>query len=122
MVRKDARLNRLNDKHTLQDAAIDSTNTTSYGDGATGAGSTNLNNSGKYEFVRATSNVPAAGGALTFSASGPGGGLLFAYTKSAATATQGQRSFQVVRVPQYSSATLGYTAATPAATPRRGAS
>jgi uncharacterized repeat protein (TIGR01451 family) len=100
----------------MQDAAIDSTNTTSYGDGATGTGSTNLNNSGKYEFATATSNVPAAGGSLTFSASGPGGGLLFAYTQAAATATQGQRSFQVVRVPQYSSATLGYTAATSAAT------
>ena len=99
----------------MQDAAINSGNTVSYGDGATGAGSTSLNNSGKYEFVRATSNVPAAGGGLTFSASGPGGGLLFAYTEAAATATQGQRSFQVVRVPQYLSATLGYTAATPAA-------
>ena len=105
----------------MQDAAIDSSNTTSYGDGATGAGSTNVNNSGKYEFVTATSTVPAAGGALTFSASGPGGGLLFAYTQAAATATQGQRSFQVVRVPQYSSATLGYTAATPAATAWNGA-
>jgi uncharacterized repeat protein (TIGR01451 family) len=100
----------------MQDAAINSSNTASYGDGATGAGSTSLNSSGKYEFVRATSNVPAAGGALTFSGSGSGGGLLFAYTEAAATATQGQRSFQVVRVPQYSSATLGYTAATPAAT------
>jgi uncharacterized repeat protein (TIGR01451 family) len=105
----------------MQDAAIDSSNTASYGDGATGTGSTNLNNSGKYEFVRATSAVPTAGGALTFSASGPGGGLLFAYTKAAATATQGQRSFQVVRVPQYSSATLGYTAATSAATAWNGA-
>jgi len=105
----------------MQDAAIDSSNTSSYGDGATGAGSTNLNNSGMYEFVRATSAVPTAGGALTFSASGPGGGLLFTYTKAAATATQGQRIFQVVRVPQYSSATLGYTAGTPAATAWNGA-
>jgi uncharacterized repeat protein (TIGR01451 family) len=99
----------------MQDAAINSTNTSSYGDGASGAGSTNLNNSGMYEFVKATSNVPTTGGLLTFAASGPGGGLLFSYTKATATGTQGQRAFQVVRVPQYSSATLGYTAATPAA-------
>ncbi len=100
----------------MQDAAINSTNTSSYGDGATGAGSTNLNNSGVYEFVRATSAVGTGGGALTFVASGPGGGLLFTYTEAAATGTQGQRAFQVIRVPQDSSATLGYTAATPAAT------
>ena len=99
----------------MQDAAINSTNTSSYGDGASGAGFTNLNNSGMYEFVKATSAVPTAGGALTFVASGSGGGLLFSYTKAAATATQGQRMFQVIRVPQYSSATLGYTSATPAA-------
>ena len=105
----------------MQDAAINSTNTSSYGDGATGAGSTNLNNSGMYEFVKATSNVPTGGGALTFTASGPGGGLLFTYTKAAATATQGQRRFQVVRVPQYSSATLNYVAATPAAPAWNGA-
>jgi uncharacterized repeat protein (TIGR01451 family) len=105
----------------MQDAAINSSNTSSYGDGATGNGSTNLNNSGMYEFVKATSTVPTGGGALTFSASGPGGGLLFTYTKAAATATQGQRTFQVVRVPQYSSATLNYVAATPAAPAWNGA-
>src|SRR4029077_169340 len=105
----------------MQDAAINTTNTSSYGDGATGAGSTNLNNSGMYEFVKATSNVPTGGGALTFTASGPGGGLLFTYTKAAATAAQGQRTFQVVRVPQYSSATLNYVAATPAAPAWNGA-
>jgi uncharacterized repeat protein (TIGR01451 family) len=99
----------------MQDAAINSSNTSSYGDGATGTGSTNLNNSGHYEFVKATSIVPTGGGNLTFTGSGPGGGLLFAYTEASATATQGRRSFQVVRAPQYSSATLGYTAATPAA-------
>ena len=99
----------------MQDAAINSTNSSIYGDGASGAGSTNLNNSGMYEFVRATSAVGTGGGALTFVGSGPGAGLMFTYTDAAATATQGQRKFQVVRVPQYSSATLGYVAATAAA-------
>ncbi len=100
----------------MQDAAINSTNTSSYGDGASGTGSTNLRNSGAYEFVRAANAVPAGGGSLTFVGSGPGGGLLFTYNEAPASASQGQRTFQVVRVPQFSSATLGYTAATAAAT------
>ncbi len=90
----------------MQDAAINTANTSIYGDGVSGSGSTNLNNAGVYEYVRATNNVPATGGSLTFAGSGPGGGLLYAYTNAAATSTQGQRRFQVVRVPQYSSATL----------------
>jgi len=90
----------------MQDAAINSTNTSSYGDGAAGSGFTNLNNSGNYEFVTATSAVPVSGGTANLSGTGPGGGLLYGYTNSAATGTQGQRTYQVVRVPQYSTATL----------------
>ena len=52
-----------------------------------------------------------AGGALTFTGGGAGGGLLYSYTSQtfAATTTQGQRTFQVIRVPQYTTATLGST-------------
>jgi uncharacterized repeat protein (TIGR01451 family) len=91
----------------MQDAAINSTNTSSYGDGTTGSGSTNLNNSGNYEFVTATG--PVSGGTVNFSGTGPAGGLLYSYTNAAATATQGQRKYQVVRLPQYSTATLSST-------------
>jgi uncharacterized repeat protein (TIGR01451 family) len=91
----------------MQDAAINSTNTSSYGDGISGSGSTTLNNAGAYEYATATGAVPLAGGTLTFTAAGPGGGLLYTYTSAAATATQGARTFQVVRVPNYSTATLG---------------
>jgi len=91
----------------MQDAAINSTNTLAYGDGISGSGSTNLNNAGAYEYATATSAVPLTGGTLTATAAGPGGGLLFTYTSAAASATQGARSFQVVRVPNYSTATLG---------------
>src|SRR5205807_2812742 len=63
----------------MQDTAIDSTNTSSYGDGATGSGFTNLNNTGSYEFVKATSGVPVTGGTANLVATGPGGGLLYAY-------------------------------------------
>ena len=93
----------------MQDGAINSTNTSSYGDGTTGSGSTNLNNSGNYEFVTATGPVPLAGGTVNFAATGPSGGLLYGYTNAVATGTQGQRTYQVVRLPQYSTATLSST-------------
>lgn len=90
----------------MQDAAINSTNTDSYGDGVGGApasGSTNLNNAGRYEYVVATS---AAGATVSIRGAGAGNGLLNSYTNANASGTQGQRRFQVIRVPQYSSATL----------------
>src|SRR5262249_5086643 len=93
----------------MQDAAINSTNTDAYGDGVAGgnaSGSTALNNSGKYEYARAQSALAVGGGTLTILGTGAGGGLINTYTNAAATATQGQRRFQVIRVPQYSSATL----------------
>ncbi|MDQ2980450.1 MAG: isopeptide-forming domain-containing fimbrial protein, partial [Acidobacteriota bacterium] len=94
----------------MQDAAIDSTNTGSYGDGVAGdpgSGYTAANSSGLYEYVKATNAVPAAGGSLTLQGTGTGSGLLNSYTNAAASGTQGQSRFQVVRVPQYSTATLG---------------
>jgi len=90
----------------MQDAAINSTNSVSYGDGSTGSGSTSLNDAGVYEFATATGAVPLGGGTLTLSAAGPAGGLLYAYTSAAATGTQGARRFQVVRVPNFATATL----------------
>ena len=52
----------------------------------------------------ATNAVGAAGGVLTLSRP-----LMNTYVNAAATATQGQRRFQVVRVPQHTTATLGGT-------------
>jgi uncharacterized repeat protein (TIGR01451 family) len=91
----------------MQDAAISSSNDGTYGDGSTGSGWTSLNNAGVYEFATATSAVPTGGGTLTIAGAGPGGGLLFGYNAAAATGTQGQRTFQVVRVPHFATATLG---------------
>ncbi|PNY79551.1 hypothetical protein CVO96_19185 [Deinococcus koreensis] len=89
----------------MQDAAINSGNSLSYGSGTgTGRGSTTLNNAGRYEYVKATSDL--AGGSVTVQGQGTGGGLLNTYTYAAASTTQGQRRFQVIRVPQYSSANL----------------
>jgi uncharacterized repeat protein (TIGR01451 family) len=91
----------------MQNANINSANTSSYGDGATGSGATSLNNSGVYEFATAAGPLGLGGGNVSVSGAGPGGGLLYSYTTSAATATQGQFTFQVIRVPHYASATLG---------------
>jgi uncharacterized repeat protein (TIGR01451 family) len=103
----------------MQDAAFDTTNDETYGEGTgstrgTGTGSgaaTNLNNAGRWEYVVATNTVTNAGGALTFNGGGAGGGLLYGYTSQtfAATTTQGQRTYQVIRVPQYTTATLAST-------------
>jgi len=88
----------------MQDAAINSTNTGAYGDGVAGdpaTGSTALNASGLYEYAVATSAVPLGGGSLII-----GSGLINAYSQAAPSGTQGQRDFQVIRVPQYIAATL----------------
>ncbi len=93
----------------MQDAQINSTNTSSYGDGVSGgvgSGTTDLTNSGLFEFVRATNSVSLAGGTVTI-VGGTGGGLVNSYSNAAATGTRGQRRFQVIRVPQYVNATLG---------------
>lgn len=82
----------------MQDAAINSSNTSAYG-------STTSNNAGTYEYVVAQSNVTTTGGTLTIRGAGASNGLLNTYNNANATATQGQRRFQVVRVPQYSSIT-----------------
>jgi uncharacterized repeat protein (TIGR01451 family) len=95
----------------MQDALINSTNTGAYGDGSPGdpaTGSTNLQSTGLFEYVTAASAVPTGGGTLTFQGTGSGGGLLNSYVQAAYTAgTNGQQTYQVIRVPQYTSATLG---------------
>jgi len=92
----------------MQDAAINSTNSSSYGDGSgAGSGSTSLNGAGTYEYVKATSAV--AGGVVTIAGAGTAGGLIYGYTNANATTTQGQRRFQVIRVPQFTTASLGAT-------------
>ena len=94
----------------MQDAAINTSNNSNYGDGTgAGSGSTSLNNAGAYEYVKAASAVPVGGGTATIVGAGNTGGLIYSYTNAAASATQGQRRFQVIRVPQYTTATLGAT-------------
>ena len=89
----------------MQDASINTTNSVVYGNGSTGAGFTTINNAGNYEFVTATG--PVSGGAVPIAGAGPSGGLVFGYTSAALSATKGRSTFQVVLVPQFTSATLG---------------
>ena len=89
----------------MQDAAITTTNGATYGDGSgSGSGSTALNGAGAYEYVKATGAV--AGGLVPIAGAGANGGLIYSYTNANATTTQGQRRFQIIRVPQYVAATL----------------
>ena len=93
----------------MQDATIDSDNDATYGSGDAandGSGAVSIGNSGRYEFVRATNTVELTGGLLEFEAGGVGGGLQNQYVNSAATDDQGQRTFQVIRVPQFATLTL----------------
>ena len=87
----------------MQSAIINSSNTAAYGDGATGAGYTALNGAGQFEYVVATG--PVAGGVVPIQGAN-GGGLVNSYLEAPYSGTQGQETYQVVRVPQYSSATV----------------
>jgi uncharacterized repeat protein (TIGR01451 family) len=90
----------------MQDASITTSDTVTYGNGSTGQGFSLLNNTGNFEYVTATNAVPIGGGTLNLTGSGTGGGLVFGYDSAAATGTKGQSTFQVIVVPQYTTATL----------------
>jgi uncharacterized repeat protein (TIGR01451 family) len=87
----------------MQAAAINSTNSTSYGDGiAGGLASGWLTDAtftaGYYEYAAVQS---VSGGTITTKTP-----LIHAYTRSDYTGTLGQRRYQVIRVPQYNNLTL----------------
>ncbi len=87
----------------MQDADIAYSNDSNYGSGSgTGSGYTNLNQTGYYEYAVAAGAV--AGGFVSIT-----GGLAYNYRYRAASGTNGQSTYQVIRVPQYSSATIAGT-------------
>src|SRR5512145_1615272 len=92
----------------MQGADINSTNTGAYGDGTVGDPATGITSGvgvGQYEYVVATSD--ASGGSVSISS-----GLVYSYSTAnypVGAGNQGQRRFQVIRVPQYSSATIAGT-------------
>ena len=99
----------------MQDATINSSNTLSYGDGTGRAAGALVVNAGKYEFVRARGAIGTLGCAtgVPVTGAGAGTGLLNGYSNTDATTAQGQERFQVIRVPQYTTATLGGVTALP---------
>ena len=96
----------------MQDAQYNNGNAIAFGDGSTGRGWTAINNSGRYEFRSVTA---VAGSVITVDQN-----LSFTYTRAAPSAgvgasENGNRRFQVIRVPQFSSLTLpGGTLSPPA--------
>lgn len=96
----------------MQDAQYNNGNSIVFGDGSTGRGWTAINNSGKYEFRLVTA---VAGTVITVDQN-----LANTYTRSAPSAgntasENGNRRFQVIRVPQFSNVTLpGGTISPPA--------
>jgi uncharacterized repeat protein (TIGR01451 family) len=95
----------------MQDATLNTADSTAYGSGGTSGSGATAVNAGKYEYVVATS-ASSGNGSVSIRGDGSGGGLINSYTNSAYSATSGAKRFQVIRVPQYSSATLGATAIT----------
>lgn len=93
----------------MQCAAIDSSDSSGYGDGAAGepaAGYADPAGSclaGRYQFVRAGAGTSNA---LLSLAGSP---LAATYVQAGATAATGRRTLQVIRVPQYANLTLGGT-------------
>ncbi|AMP96990.1 hypothetical protein AY601_0017 [Pedobacter cryoconitis] len=105
----------------MQDAVINFTNDAFYGsnddksgyDGLGGTGYISLDNSGKFEYVIATNAVPLSGGILTFRGIGATKGIVNSYTNAPAVSDRGARTFQIVRIPQYSNLTLTKDIKTP---------
>jgi len=80
----------------MQDTNVSFANNSGYGTTAV------YNSSGLYEYVTATNAIGAAGGIVNI-----GTALSNSYVNANATGAHGQERFQVVRVPQYGSATVG---------------
>jgi uncharacterized repeat protein (TIGR01451 family) len=102
----------------MQGAEINSSNSDCYGDNVGTAGcATRVTTTSSYAGGNTSANYlagnweyctaigPVAAGAVAVSCAG-GAGTLNAYAATAATATVGAYRYQVIRVPQYSSATL----------------
>ncbi|WP_299491277.1 hypothetical protein [Acaryochloris sp. IP29b_bin.137] len=93
----------------MQDASINGSNTSSYGNGVPGdpgSGASALNSAGAFEYIVATSSVPLGGGNLTFVGEGSNSGLIHTY-RNQNFGPQGQQRYQILRVPQYRDRTLG---------------
>lgn len=93
----------------MQCATLNTTDTLAYGDGVAGEPASGYLSSspgcaaGRYQFLRAGAGTSGSTLNLT------GSPLTAAYEQAAATTTNGRRTFQIIRVPQYANVTLGGT-------------
>lgn len=96
----------------MQDATIATNNNSRYGDsvsGGYGSGYSGIQQTGRYEYVRATNSVGPGGGTLTIQGA-TGSGLGNSYNHADPIFSwMRKQSFQVVRVPQYVDATISGT-------------
>lgn len=88
----------------MQDGSFNTSNSSAYGDGSgTGHGFTTIGNAGLYEYVSVSSaSGTQTTGTVTVQGTGSGGGLLNSYYENAANSQR----YQIIRVPQYTTATL----------------
>jgi uncharacterized repeat protein (TIGR01451 family) len=98
----------------IQCADINFSDSDSYGDGAAGEPAAGFNEpgncaAGNYEYVRAGAGTNASTLALDV-----GARLTKTYIKAAATPSDGRRSFQIIRVPQYQNVSATGTLTAPA--------
>lgn len=90
----------------MQGAVLNTTNTKRYGSGGTGGRGATGVVAGKYEYVVATGSG-TSGGSVSIQGAGTGNGTINAYSSAAVTSTSTKFSYQVIVVPQYSTATTG---------------
>ena len=99
----------------VQDGLISTANSNLYGsnnanggpDGLGGTGYINVGNAGLYEYAIALNSVSLSGGILNFRAAGNAGGLINNYYNNPGDGIiNGKKTFQVIRIPQYSSLTM----------------
>ena len=96
----------------MQGGTLSTNNDDTYGDGVAGpsANGASAYTAGTYEYAVAASAITAGtAGTLTLRDN-----LTYSYTQAAATTTQGQQTYQVIRIPQYVALTLGGNLAPPA--------
>ena len=84
----------------MQDADLSTSNDSGYGGSSPGSGQIALNNSGAYEYATVAASY-LSGSAIPLLAP-----LQNSYRSQAYSGSNGQRTFQVIRVPQYSALTL----------------
>ncbi|HET9031017.1 MAG TPA: hypothetical protein VFN49_12660 [Candidatus Aquilonibacter sp.] len=86
----------------MQDGSLNSVNSSSYG-------MTSAGNAGLYEYVQVASVSGTGPYTVTIAGAGASNGFINSYDEESASGGSGQKTYQVVRVPQYVSATLSST-------------